>query len=341
LALVSVLAMGSGCAAPRITADPVYFPPPPGEAHVVHLKSFNGLHELVPPRAGLLASLRGRFAGPHVGTPAGVAYRDGHLYICDIRISAVHDWDLATGTARRLGLTGEGVLAKPVAVAVDDRGTVYVADTKRAEVVAFEAGGAVRRIQPAERESYKPTAVTVRGGKLYVANIATHRVDVFSTVNGKHLASFGEIGSEAGRLYYPMGVAVVEDGQVFVSDMMNARVQVFDGEHNAVLSMGRPGNRYGDMGKPRHLAIGPDGTIFIADTEFAHVHVYNDRGQLLMMFGGPEPKPGGTPMPVGVAVAATLPQAAASLVPHGFEARYFVFVTNTIGSKRISLFAVK
>ena len=49
---------------------------------------------------------------------------------------------------------------------------------------------------------------------------------------------------------------------------------------------------------------------------------------------------GGTPMPVGVAVAPTLPDALTSLVPEHFDAEYYLFVTNSVGSKRIALFAV-
>ena len=41
-----------------------------------------------------------------------------------------------------------------------------------------------------------------------------------------------EEGHELGEFYYPMGVATNEHGDVLVSDMMNARVQVFDATHN-------------------------------------------------------------------------------------------------------------
>ena len=50
-------------------------------------------------------------------TPAGIAYNDGHLYVCDTGRGVVHDWDLGTGAARCFGAAGETVLAKPVAVA--------------------------------------------------------------------------------------------------------------------------------------------------------------------------------------------------------------------------------
>ena len=325
-----------------LQADPVYFPPPPASPHVVHLKSFNRLHDLVRARPGLLEVLRGGALSPHVGTPGGVAYRDGHLYICDTDADVVHDWDLATGTAKSLGHSGEIILSKPVAVAVDEAGNVYVADTGRGEVVAFHTadGSPTEQFRPSDREHYAPVSVAVAGAELFVADIASHRIDIFSTDDPSQIESFGGVGSKPGRFYFPMGVEITAAGRIFVSDMMNARVQVLDDGHEPVLSMGGAGNRYGDMGKPRHLAVGPDGVIFVADVEFGHVHLFNAQGQLLMLLGGPEDQPGGTPMPVGVAIAPTLPYPLTALVPDDFRAAYYLFVTNSIGTKRVSLFAV-
>jgi len=278
---------------------------------------------------------------PRVGTPAGVTFRSGHLYVCDTEFNTVHDWNLDTGQASRIGQTGNVVLVKPVAVAVDEAGTVYVADTGRGEVAAFDATGqSLRRFRPPDRENYRPVSCAAVRSRLYVADIDAHRIDVFSTTDGAHITSFGGVGSEPGRFYFPMGVTTDSKGKIFVSDTMNARVQVFDDSHNPVRSMGRPGNRYGDMGKPRHLAVGPDGVVFITDVEFSHVHLFDEQGQLLMLLGGHENQPGGTPMPVGVAIAPTLPDRLASLVPDDFHPAYFLFVTNTIGTKRISLFAL-
>ena len=336
-----LLMLAAGCATHTPKAEHVYFPARPSPPRVVHLKSFNSLHDLVPVRVGFVDLIRGGAVSPHVGTPAGAAFRAGHLYICDTEVNALHDWDLTTGRARRFGTSGDTVLVKPVAVAIDDAGTAYIADTGRGEVVAFDSTGrSTRHFKAPDSNAYKPVAVAVHGSKLYVADITAHRIDLFSTADGRHLGAFGKVGSGPGEFYYPMGLAVSAKGYVFVSDMMNARVQVFDPQHNPTLSFGRPGNRYGDMGKPKHLGVGPDGTILIADAEFAHVHLFNARGQLLMLVGGPEDKPGGTPMPLGVAVAQTLPETITSMVPDDFRADYYFFVTNSVGTKRISLFAV-
>jgi len=45
-------------------------------------------------------------------------------------------------------------------------------------------------------------------------------------------------------------------------------------------------------------------------------------------------------MPFGVAIADALPDRLTKLVPDDFDAKYYLFTTNSLGSKRISLFAV-
>ena len=342
LLVAGLLATAGGCASPQPKAYLAWFPAPPASAHVVHLISFNSLHDLVPARMRWVDIFRGAPVSPHVGTPAGIDFRQGRLYVCDTQVNAVHDWDLATGQARSLGTGGDAPLAEPVDVAVDEQGIVYVADTGRGEVIAFAPDGLlVRRFAPADQEAdYRPVGLAVRGAKLYVADVASHQVHVFSTSEGRLLDTFGSAGGEPGQFFFPMDVYVDAGGNIFVADMMNSRVQVFDARYRPVLSMGQPGNRYGDMGQPKRLAVGPDGVVFIADPAFAHVHLFNSQGQLLMLLGGPERATGGTPMPAGVAVASTLPERLVSLVPDTFEANYFLFVTNTIGSKRISLYAV-
>ncbi|MBU0718422.1 MAG: SMP-30/gluconolactonase/LRE family protein, partial [Planctomycetes bacterium] len=338
---LSVLVVLPGCASSKITADPVYFPPPPAAPHAVHLKSFNRLDELVQVRSSWVDVLRGRVSRPFVETPAGVTYNDQHLYICDTGSNAVHDWSLASGKSRIISSRGGIALAKPVDVAVDSAGTLFVADSERGEVVAFEAGdGGVKRFKPENRDGFRPAAVAVHDARLYVTDLAAHKVDVFEIDTARHIEAIGRLGGPPGTFYFPTGIAVDAEGKLFVADMFNARVQVFDERHDVVLSMGQPGNRYGDMSKPKHVAVGPDGVIFVADSEFARVHLFNQQGQLLMLMGRSDEGPGSTPMPMGVAVASTVPDQIAALVPTGFAARYYVFVTNTVGRKRINLFAV-
>ncbi len=335
-----ILLLGlSGCLGPRPAPLWVYFPPPPDPPRVVHLVSFNSLHELVPPRGSWVSLFRGAAADPLAGTPMGLAWHDMTLYICDTNANYVHVWNLATGASRLIGADGE--LKKPVAVAVDEHGTVFVADTIRGEVVAFEQSGSeIRRFQHPKTTNYRPVSVAVAGGALCVADMANHSVDVYSTETGRLLRSMGGRGSSTGRTYYPSGLSVDAAGQTYVADMMNARVQVFDSSGHFTRTFGTPGNRYGSLGTPKDIAVGPDGVSFVADAQFGCIHLFDPDGRVLMVIGGPRDEPGGTPLPNGMAIATLLPEKLLDLVPDGFKACYYVWVSNTTGQKRLALFAV-
>ncbi len=329
----------SGCASAPFRADPVYFPPPPATPHAVHLKAFNSLSELVPPRTSWVEVLRGASVSPFVGTPAGLAYAGDELYVCDPTAGLVHRWNLATGEAARFGAADDLQLSTPVAVAVDASGLVYVADTGRGEVVVFDRDGTARQeIKPADREAYRPVALVVHGSQLYVADLASHQIDVVSIGDGQPASVIG--AGDDDSLYYPVGLAIGEDGGVLVSEMINARVRLFDARHRPAGIVGQPGDRYGDLGKPKALAVGPDGTVFVADAEFARVHLFDRQGRLLMLLGDDGTGPGSTPMPVGLAIATAVPPRLASAVPPGFQTHYFLFVANTVGPKRVSLYAI-
>ena len=59
-----------------------------------------------------------------------------------------------------------------------------------------------------------------------VTEWANHCVSVFHT-SGKCVGSFGKRGSGKDGLKYPRGIAVDQDGFVFVCDLDNSRIQVF------------------------------------------------------------------------------------------------------------------
>jgi hypothetical protein len=86
--------------------------------------------------------------------------------------------------------------------------------------------------------------------------------------------------------------------------------------------------------------VGPDDVLFVADPEFGHVHLFDLNGSLLMLLGGPDDGPGSTPSPVGLAIADRLPARLETLVPRDFTASYFLFVSNSMGTHRLSLFAI-
>jgi DNA-binding beta-propeller fold protein YncE len=342
LVLLAGLIAAGGCRAPQAQREFVFFPPPPAPARVVHLQSFSALDELVRPKRSWLDALRGGTLSAGVVTPAGLAYRDGTLYVCDIGAGVVHAWDLGTGATRTIGGSLSAPLKKPVGVCLDDTGRVFIADVERAEVVVCAPDGSqIWRLGAPGDGAWKPVAVAAGGGRIYAADALAHRVCVFDSDSEDLLATIGSAGSGDGQFYFPTGVALDAERRLYVSDTFNGRVSVFDDFHAPLHTIGQPGDRYGDLGSPRQLAVSDSGIIAIADPQFAHVHLFNLEGALLMLLGGPGEGAGRTPLPVGVAWANDLPEALRrDLLPDGFEATGFLFVSNTIGPRRISLYAV-
>jgi DNA-binding beta-propeller fold protein YncE len=214
-----------------------------------------------------------------------------------------------------------------------------VADTGRGEVVAFGTEGASpSRLRPETNARFQPVAVAISGDRLYVADLETASIITFDIAGGG-VATTITLSEKAGDAVMPTGVAVGTTEDVFVTDAMGGRVLVLSKTGELLRTISRRGDRLGDMGHPKHVDVAEDGTVFVSDAEFAHVHLYNENGQLLMLIGGPTDLAGGTPMPLGVAVIRES-TALEQLVPDDFAADYFVVVTNALGSKRVSLFAV-
>jgi len=330
-----------GCTSSRPRSELAYFPAPPSSPHFVHLKSFNRLADLVPSRSTFVDIMRGQSASPFVDTPAGIAYHDGHLYVCDVTLRTVHDWNLNSGEANRLSIAGSKPLKTPTAVAVDWKGRIYVADAGRGEVETFNADGhSGAALKPPGSEAFRPVALAIHGDEIFVADSAGAQVFVFAAGDGHVVRTIGGASENSTQHFLPMGVAVSDDGTTFITDMMGGRVLVFTGDGKFLRAFGERGDRYGDMAEPRQIAAASDSVLFIADPEFAHVHIFNEKGDFLMLLGAPNGKLGATPLPVGVAIAQSLPEPITRLVPADFDAKYFLFVSNSIGDRRISLYAV-
>ena len=306
---------------------------------MVHLVTVDNLQDLVRPKANWIDLFRGAVAGPRVGTPTSLAWHGESLYICDTHANNVQVWNLANGTAKRLGT--DGMLKKPVAVAVDDSGTVFVADTVRGEVVAFDASGTEeRRFRRDADRTYRPLAVAVRGRRLYVADLANHRIDVYSTATGELRASFGRPGSGPGQFYYPSGLAIGPNGEIHVADMMNGRVQVLTPEGDFLRSIGAGEDNHIPPGKPKSIAVTPDREVLVTYAEFGSVRVFDSLGRLKLRIGQPPGELRGNPLPGGMAIATVLPVTLRALIPKEFSPRYYVWMSNIIAWNTVSLFAV-
>jgi uncharacterized repeat protein (TIGR01451 family) len=81
-----------------------------------------------------------------------------------------------------------------------------------------------------------------------------------------HINTWGGSGSGNGLFNTSRGVAVAPNGNVYVVDVGNSRVQYFD-KYGAYLGQwGSAGGGHGQFTSAAAIAVGPDGSVFVGDT---------------------------------------------------------------------------
>jgi DNA-binding beta-propeller fold protein YncE len=81
-------------------------------------------------------------------------------------------------------------------------------------------------------------------------------------------------------------VAVDGDGNLYVTDMYNNRVEVFDADGKFIRQWGKQGDRPGTFSRPKGIAIDADGHVWVADAVQDILQCYTADGQFLMWMGG-------------------------------------------------------
>ena len=115
-------------------------------------------------------------------------------------------------------------------------------------------------------------------------------------------------GGGEGQFNEPWGIAVGQDGSVYVSDTWNHRVQKFDQRRASSSTMwGVFGSTGGELGQenlfygPRSVAVGRDGNCTSMDTGNKRVQVFSPDGDFVSQFGGGGVVDGRFDEPVGLA----------------------------------------
>ncbi|HYN86967.1 MAG TPA: flippase activity-associated protein Agl23 [Ardenticatenaceae bacterium] len=184
------------------------------------------------------------------------------------------------------GGQGDVSFNSPKGVALTGDGNVVVADGGNHRIQILAPDGSVVRsfgsfcnladgsgCQGAgEGQFNEPWGVAVGpDGSIYVADTWNHRVQKF-TAEGEFVRQWGSFEDTAGALgtastfWGPRSVAVDPQGNVYVTDTGNKRVQKFDADGTFLGQFGGAGAEPGQFAEPVGIAVAPDGTIYVADT---------------------------------------------------------------------------
>jgi len=108
----------------------------------------------------------------------------------------------------------------------------------------------------------------------------------------------GKPGGGRGQFSAPAGLAVDGDGNLYVADSGNHRIQKFDGDGHFLGVLGTPGGGDGQLNEPWGVAVDNEGNIFVADTWNHRIQKFDSSfgfqkawGQGFVDVGQREPEP--------------------------------------------------
>jgi len=168
-----------------------------------------------------------------------------------------------------------GQFYSPRNVAVGPEGSLYVADSGNHRIQVFDSEGTFLRqwgsMGPGEGQFNEPWGIAVdENGDVYVADTWNHRIQVFDS-EGQFLRKWGffattdgQLGQENG-LWGPRAIAVDPEGNLYVTDTGNKRVQKFNSLGNFLGQWGGGGIVEGRFDEPVGIAVDGQGNIYVAD----------------------------------------------------------------------------
>ena len=130
----------------------------------------------------------------------------------------------------------------------------------------------------------KPCAMTYSEGTLYVADTHNDRIVLFDTEPFLLCSgAFGSCGESPGQFRNPNGIAVYE-GEIFISDRRNKRIQVLSLSGDFLRLFSSPARSRGGRG-PKDLAIDASGRLLVVEADA--VAVLTRAGELLQLIALP------------------------------------------------------
>ncbi len=341
--LVSLFfALAAGCATGNDAKKPLLvFPAPPDKPRIQYLSWASSAEQVEGPISAVskLAFGDDPVNRPALDKPYGLAARDGVLYVCDTKLPGVCRLDFKNNTFTILGVHGPGRLRTPLNLVVDPLGYKFVADAQREQIVVFGPDDAYVTVFELPKPC-RPVDVALWEDELYVLdNDETCQVVVLDRTTSEVLRTFGVQGEEPGEFRTPNSLSFDSEGNLYISDTLNWRVQKLTRDGEPIWAKGSPGYRLGQFGRPRSLRIGPDGLIYVVDAATEIVQMLNPDGEVLMHFGGPGRLPGSLVLPAGIAVDATSIPYFKQHIHKDFNAEYLVFVSSQYGPRLINVYA--
>ncbi|HEY4811466.1 MAG TPA: SMP-30/gluconolactonase/LRE family protein [Solirubrobacteraceae bacterium] len=251
--------------------------------------------------------------------PTDVAIDEGEFYVVDYGNDRVEEFSPSGGYLAQFGSkgSGEGQFNYPVGVAVNaTSGDLYVSDAGDSRIEQFTPAGKslteFGTYGTGNGQLDAPTGLAVSStGTLYIADQYNERISDWLPpgAGGARMlyqAQFGSAGSGNGQFAYPFSDAIDGHGNVWVTDLVNNRIEELSSAGKFVAAYGTHGSGHGQFSEPTGIAVNQStGNVYVGDCGNDRVQELTSTGEYVTAFGGAGSEPGEMGCPDGVKIDAS------------------------------------
>jgi len=201
-------------------------------------------------------------------------------------------------------------IIRPYAIVSDGKGRIYVVDNEQAVVHLFDTNkkkySQIYKVTGGNLISPICAALDFRGN-FYISDNFWRKIFVFNR-KGKFVKEISDEGlSEEGKLANPVGVAVSPNNYLYVVDMNEHRIWVYDlgGAHRRpgyLFTFGIRGTRDGEFNYPSNIFVDNKGLVYVTDTMNFRIQIFDQNGKFIRKFGQIGDGPGYFSRPKGIAL---------------------------------------
>jgi len=317
---------------------PVFYPPLPNSPRIQYLTTIASERDLAVKKDSFADFIVGEEkAAQRLTQPYGIALYKGKLYVADTGAGGLAIFDLAQQRFSFMTGNGAGRIKRPINIRIDADGTRYVTDTGRDQVLVYDRDDRYVKAFGVEGQ-FRPVDLAITGDRLYVADIAHHQIHVLDKGTGRLLFKFGKAGSGEGELFHPTNIALGPDGDIYVVETSNFRVQRFSADGKPVRTYGSVGSAPGSFARPKGIAMDRAGRLLVGDAAFQNVQIFDNSGKLLMFFGQTDGRADGLNLPAGVTVDYENIALFRRFADPKFNIDYLILVASQFGPNKVDIF---
>ena len=286
ISLAILAAMVAGCASDRKPLDlsGYVWPRPPEPAKMKLIKTITT--DLDVQSNSSFDAMFGeeytfRFVRPH-----GIAADDkGNIYVSDTQLHKVAVINLKRNSIDFLSHPYGWKTPMSIAVDLTNR-LLAVADAGAGSVYIFDLDSSKLKYITAKGKLKNPIGVALDPVRklMYVSDSKLQGIFTFDD-KGVYVGQLAGGGVDVGQIHFPTGIALDKDGNIYVVDTMNFRIQVISPDGKTSRAFSQHGDTPGSVARPKGISISDDGYVFVTDAAFGNFQVFDSKGLVYLFVG--------------------------------------------------------